>query len=100
MKEAEGPGLSERREIIIRLARSQFDVVVGPQETIIAALRRVGVVVPAGCLAGTCGSCETRVLAGLPLHRDQIIDRTGPDRLKTIMVCCSRAITTGLTLDL
>jgi ferredoxin len=73
---------------------------VGPQETILAALRRIGVVVPASCLTGTCGSCETRVLAGIPLHRDQIIDRKGPDRLKTMMVCCSRAVSEELTLDL
>jgi vanillate O-demethylase ferredoxin subunit len=86
--------------ILVTLARSNVSVSVGPQETILEALDRIGIVVRRGCRAGTCGSCETRVLAGVPLHRDQIIDRAGPNRLSTMMVCCSRAISAELFLDL
>jgi vanillate O-demethylase ferredoxin subunit len=100
MTRSDDIGLGGRREILVRLARSDMTVLVGAQETILAALRRIGVDVPTGCLTGTCGSCETRVLEGVPLHRDQIIDPKGPDRLKTMMVCCSRAATANLTLDL
>ncbi len=89
-----------RRGILVRLARSNLSVTVGPRETILEAVQRVGIFVPHGCLAGTCGSCETRVLAGVPLHRDQIIDRLGPDRLTAMMICCSRAMSAELVLDL
>jgi ferredoxin len=89
-----------RRAILVKLDRSGRSITVGPDETILDALSRIGVFVPQSCRAGTCGSCETRVLAGVPLHRDQIIDRKGPQRLKTMMVCCSRARSPELVLDL
>lgn len=89
-----------RRAILVELDRSNLSITVGPDETILDALSRIGVIVPQSCRTGTCGSCETRVLAGLPLHRDQIIDRIGPERLTTMMICCSRAISPELVLDI
>ena len=45
------------------------------------------------CLEGVCSSCETRVIAGIPDHRDLILtseERAAGDRM---MICCSRART-------
>ena len=85
---------------VLHLARSGRSVRVGRDETILAALNRIGVHVGIGCTAGTCGICETPVIAGTPQHRDQIIPRDGPTSAKSLMVCCSRSLTPELTLDL
>ena len=85
---------------VVCLARSGLTVQVGREESILAALGRIGVRVPSSCTAGTCGTCETGVLAGIPHHRDQLIARSGPESVKSIMVCCSRSLTPELTLDL
>jgi vanillate O-demethylase ferredoxin subunit len=85
---------------LVRLARSGGSVRVGRDDTILDALRRIGIRVRASCSAGTCGTCETAVLAGVPLHRDQILDRHGEAAAKSMMVCCSRSLTPEITLDL
>ncbi len=85
---------------IVRLARSGGSVRVGREDTILGALQRIGVRVRASCTAGTCGTCETAVLAGVPLHRDQILERNGEASAKSMMVCCSRSLTPEITLDL
>lgn len=84
----------------LHLARSGRTLRVARDETILSALNRVGVHVRTGCTAGTCGICETRVIAGVPQHRDQIMPRSGPASGRSLMVCCSRSLTPELTLDL
>jgi tetrachlorobenzoquinone reductase len=85
---------------LLHLARSGRSIRVARDETILAALNRIGVHVSIGCTAGTCGICETPVIAGIPQHRDQIIPRNGPASERSLMVCCSRSLTPELTLDL
>jgi vanillate O-demethylase ferredoxin subunit len=85
---------------IVRLARSGGSVRVDRNDTILGALLRIGIRVRASCSVGTCGACETTVLAGIPLHRDQILDRHDPASAKSMMVCCSRSLTPEITLDL
>jgi ferredoxin len=85
---------------IVRLARSGGSVRVDRNDTILGALRRIGIRVRASCSAGTCGTCETTVLAGVPQHRDQVLDRNDAASAKSMMVCCSRSLTPEITLDL
>ncbi|HWK35444.1 2Fe-2S iron-sulfur cluster binding domain-containing protein [Sphingomonas sp.] len=87
-------------DFVVRLARSGATVAVGPADTILRALARAGVHIPHNCTAGICGICETRVLAGEPLHRDQIIDRCTTGARHRIMPCCSRSRSAELVLDL
>ena len=69
-----------------------------PGEAIIDVLRRNGVPVRTSCELGYCGACLTRYLAGEPDHRDQILDDKG--RRRYVLICCSRAMTPVLELDL
>lgn len=85
---------------VVRLVRSGITVAVGPGDTILRALARAGVAIPHNCTAGVCGVCETRVLAGEPLHRDRIIDRRAADARRRIMPCCSWSRSAELVLDL
>ena len=57
-------------------------------------------VVTHSCRNGQCGSCEVAVLAGIPDHRDDVLTEAERTAGKSLMVCCSRAKTPRLVLDL
>lgn len=53
------------------------------------------------CSEGTCGTCETRVLAGIPDHRDSILTDSERDANDTMFICVSRSVGgCALRLDL
>ena len=66
--------------------------------TLLSALKTAGHDVATSCRQGICGSCMVPYLAGEPDHRDQAL--TDDERREFLTVCCSRALTPGLTLDL
>jgi len=82
----------------VELRRSQKTLTVRPGESIVDVLRRNGVEVDTSCCEGYCGTCMTRYLAGEPLHRDTVLD--DEDRQEFVMICCSRARSPTLVLDL
>ena len=59
-----------------------------------------GVTVPSLCAEGLCGSRLSDLLEGVPDHRDVVLDdaEKASNRMRTI--CCSRATTPRLKLDL
>lgn len=83
----------------IELARTKTTLFVKPGQRIIDALHAAGVNVPMSCEQGICGSCETRVLAGVPDHRDQILTDAERRDGKSMMVCCSGCLSESLVLD-
>ena len=64
------------------------------------ALLAAGVPVMNSCGEGTCGSCETAILAERADHRDSIPDNKKMDENEFVHVRVSRLVTTTLTLDL
>ena len=90
--------LTDDRAFRVRLTKSGDEYEIPPRETIIDVLRRHDVPVKASCELGYCGVCLTRYLAGEPDHRDQIL--TDNDRRRYVLICCSRAKTPILELDL
>ncbi|MBM9469530.1 PDR/VanB family oxidoreductase [Nakamurella leprariae] len=52
------------------------------------------------CREGTCGSCETGVLAGVPEHRDSVLTPDEQEANDVMFPCISRSRTSRLTLDL
>ncbi|WP_240160829.1 PDR/VanB family oxidoreductase [Burkholderia sp. Ax-1719] len=82
------------------LARSGTQVDVPPDCSVMHALRAAGHEVPSSCEQGVCGMCETRVLDGVPDHRDQLLTESERQRGDVMMLCVSRALTPTLTLDL
>ncbi len=84
----------------VQLARTGVTVTVTPDRSVLDAVRSAGVDVLSSCRQGTCGTCETAVLAGTPDHRDSILadaDRAAGDGM---FVCVSRSIGDRLVLDL
>ena len=82
----------------VLLAKNGATVHVGAGQTILEALRSIGLRVPSSCESGTCGSCKTRLLAGAAEHRDMVL--SDEEKEDHIMVCVSRAKSGELVLDL
>jgi len=81
------------------LSRRNMRITVGAQETILNALQRSGVYVASACQEGVCGTCETRVLEGVPRHLDHILSERERAANATMMICCSRSLSPVLVLD-
>ena len=82
------------------LAKSSREFTVQPGKTILDTLLDAGLDIPYSCMEGVCGTCETRVLEGVPDHRDLILTEEEHAAGKTMMICCSGAKTEKLVLDL
>lgn len=82
------------------LAKSGRSVRVGAEQTVIAALAAAGVEVPISCEQGVCGTCLTRVLEGVPDHRDLYLTPEEQARNDQFTPCCSRSKSARLVLDL
>lgn len=93
-------GLAEGAGFVVEAARSGICVTVPANASILDALREHGVDAPSSCRQGICGSCETRVLEGVPDHRDKILTDEEKASGRTMMICCSRARTPRLRLDI
>ncbi len=82
------------------LARSGRSIPVPAGSTIIDALFAAGLDPPHSCLEGVCGTCETAVISGEPLHRDLVLTDAERAAGKTMMICCSGSKSATLVLDL
>lgn len=76
------------------------EVPVGPGESILDAVRRAGVPALSSCAEGVCGTCETRVVDGVPDHRDQLLSDEERASGEVMMICVSRCRGDRLVLDL
>ncbi|MFD1210446.1 cytochrome P450 [Arthrobacter sp. GCM10027362] len=88
------------RPFEIRLARSGKALTVPADKTTLDVLREEGLDVLTSCQAGNCGSCETRVLQGIPEHRDVYLTKGQKARNDRMMVCVSRGGPGPIVLDL
>ncbi|GAA2736695.1 PDR/VanB family oxidoreductase [Actinocorallia aurantiaca] len=83
----------------IELFSSGRTLQVGPDESILDVLERAGVPVDSSCREGTCATCETGVVAGVPDHRDAVLNESERSENKTMMICVSRCQGLRLVLD-
>jgi len=83
---------------VVRLARMGSEYVVPVGVSIIDVLRANAIPVETMCEDGVCGSCKTRYLAGVPEHRDVVLDDL--EHESYVMVCCARARSPVLVLDI
>jgi ferredoxin len=84
----------------VQLRRSGRTVAIPAGKTILRTLIEAGVDVDYSCAMGGCGTCETRVMEGIPDHRDLYLSDEEKSCNKTIMICCSGSKTPVLALDL
>lgn len=92
--------VSLSRAFTVRLARSGLVLEVPEGRTILDVLVEAGIQIEHSCSEGICGTCETKVLEGIPDHQDSILTPQERAANNTMMVCCSRSKTPELVLDL
>ena len=84
----------------VRLASSGRIVLVAKDQTVVQALAAAGIEVQTSCEQGVCGTCITRVLEGIPDHKDVYLTSEEQAANDQFTPCCSRAKTRCLVLDL
>ncbi len=84
----------------VELVRSGLTLNVPPQRSILDVVEAAGVGVLSSCAEGTCGTCETGVLDGLPDHRDSVLTADERAANDCMLICVSRSCTARLILDL
>jgi len=91
---------TEGRPFVLTAARSKVTVEVSATDTPAQVLDRAGVFVPTACEQGVCGTCVVRVLSGTPDHRDVVLSPSEKASGSIITLCCSRAATPEIVVDL
>ena len=84
----------------VELARSELTLTIPPDRSILDVVEEAGVGVLSSCAEGTCGTCETAVLDGLPDHRDSVLTAEERRAGDCMMICVSRSCAERLVLDL
>ncbi|MEV4779392.1 PDR/VanB family oxidoreductase [Burkholderia sp. LMU1-1-1.1] len=84
----------------VKLASTGASYTVPAGVTVMQVLRDAGVFVAASCEQGVCGTCLTRVLEGVPDHRDLYLTEEEQAANDQFTPCCSRSKSPTLVLDL
>lgn len=69
-------------------------------QSVLEVLEENDVPTMASCYEGVCGSCEAKVLAGTPDHRDSLLTEAEKESGEVMLICVSRSFTERLVLDL
>ncbi len=84
----------------VKVASSGKIVTVTKEQTVVEALSEAGVYIETSCEQGVCGTCLTRVLEGIPDHKDLYLSPQEQASNAQFMPCCSRSKSPLLVLDL
>jgi ferredoxin-NADP reductase len=83
-----------------RLARSNIEIEVGDNQSLLEAIEDAGVSARSLCRGGACGECVTTLLEGEADHHDLFLSDEEKASGTLIMPCVSRAKSALLVLDL
>ena len=83
-------------QVKIKKSGQIFDI--PADRSIVGVLRDNGFEIETDCEDGYCGTCITRYLDGEPEHRDTVLG--ADERKRYAMICCARARSPMLVLDL
>jgi vanillate O-demethylase ferredoxin subunit len=67
---------------------------------ILEVLLEAGIDVDYSCELGICGTCETRVISGIPEHHDAVLSEEEQAANDRVMICCAGCKSERLVLDL
>lgn len=88
------------RAFEVRIGHNGALVPVAADQSIVAALQAVGIDIPVSCEQGICGTCLTGILEGVPDHRGTYLTDEEKAAGNQLMLCCSRAKSDIIVLDL
>lgn len=89
-----------RQSYTVELRRTGRTITVTPERSLLMTLLAEKINVDHSCEEGICGACETRVLDGIPDHRDSVLSPAEQAANKSMMVCVSGCKSERLVLDL
>ncbi|WP_341892649.1 PDR/VanB family oxidoreductase [Variovorax sp. YR752] len=84
----------------VMLASSGRVIPVPAGVSVVQALGQCGVAIATSCEQGVCGTCLTKVIDGVPDHRDLYLTPEEQAAGDQFLPCCSRAKSARLVLDL
>jgi ferredoxin-NADP reductase len=84
----------------VELLLSGITITVPPERSILEVAEDAGVLAPSSCRVGTCGTCETPVIAGEIDHRDSVLTPGEQEDSWAMMICVSRAACPRIVLEL
>jgi vanillate O-demethylase ferredoxin subunit len=84
----------------IKLASSGQVFEVPADKSVVQVLQNQGIEIAISCEQGICGTCLTRVLEGVPEHRDLFLTEDEQACNDQFTPCCSRSKTPLLVLDI
>nr|WP_239521789.1 PDR/VanB family oxidoreductase [Geodermatophilus sabuli] len=84
----------------VELTVSGLTLTVPPDRSVLDVVEDAGIAVLSSCQEGTCGTCETPVLAGEVDHRDSLLTPAEQAANDTMFICVSRAACPRLVLEL
>lgn len=91
---------SANKPFEVELASTGQVLQIPADRSVFEVLDAAGISLETSCEQGVCGTCVTRVLAGVPEHRDQFLSAAEQAANDRFTPCCSRARTARLVLDL
>lgn len=75
----------------VKIASTGQEIQVPADKTVVQVLQQAGVDVPVACEQGVCGTCLTRVLEGVPDHKDMYLTPEEQAANDQFLPCCSRS---------
>lgn len=84
----------------LKLRKSNQEISVQSDQSILEALEQAGFDLPFSCRAGICRTCEVEVCAGTPEHQDMILSDEERDLNQSMLICVSRSKSPVLELNL
>ena len=84
----------------VELLSSGLTLTVPPDRSVLDVVTEHGVPVLSSCREGTCGTCETRVVAGDVEHLDSVLTPGEQAAGNAMMICVSRSAGPRLVLEL
>jgi ferredoxin-NADP reductase len=84
----------------VEIASTGETVTVAAGRSLLDAVRTLRPDVLSSCEEGFCGTCETKVLDGTPIHRDTILTERERARNTSMMICVGSCSSPRLVLDL
>ncbi|MBJ8348242.1 flavin reductase family protein [Antrihabitans sp. YC2-6] len=84
----------------VELAESGEVINVSAHQSILDALLDADVDIVSSCEEGTCGTCEVKVISGIPDHRDSVLSRAEQSLNTRMLPCVSGSRSRRLVIDL
>jgi ferredoxin-NADP reductase len=87
-------------EFDVELVRSGRRLRVPDDKSLLEVLEEAGLAIDNSCRAGICGTCEVRVVDGIPEHNDDVLSDDERASNQVMLPCVSRSRSAVLAVDL